>query len=111
MIKEQIVLDFDPEKTDNPTIRAIFQDSIARNIWLGVKQGHIVNQYFNDGCLDIANWGRHHKEPITVSQLNSFLLHNDMIGWAEDDFPAELLPFVLGERTIKWEVKHVESSG
>jgi len=103
-IREEVTLTFDPARSDNPLIRAVFEDDIARNLWLGVKQSHLTNQYFNEGCLRIAAWIKKQKTPLTESALTGFLWNYDMIGTAENDFAKKLLPFATGEKAITYTI-------
>jgi len=47
-----IKIKFDP--TGNPTIKKIFENKTARNLWCLWRRGHIVSQHFNDAVLEIA---------------------------------------------------------
>lgn len=53
MINEQTVLEFDPEQA-LPIIKEIFDHPIAHVLWLGIKGTHLVDQHFNDHCLELG---------------------------------------------------------
>ncbi len=120
-INENPVLAFDPEQ-ENQVIKDIFRHRIARTLWLGIKPGHVVNQYFSDNCLalgrNLETWiaaraafeatqgerrkpGRPRKEPkeITSRFLSNVLQPYDMIG-GNEDFGERLWPYIVGEKTI-----------
>jgi len=41
-------LRFDPASSQaDSEVREVFSDDMARTLWMGVRQGHIVDQYFN----------------------------------------------------------------
>jgi len=40
--------------TEDPTIKKIFENKTARNLWCLWRRGHIVSQNFHDAVLEIA---------------------------------------------------------
>ncbi len=112
MIPETVTLPFDPEKTEE--VKAVFCNDLARTIWLAVRPGHIVSNYFNDDCLYYAKAIEDIKKerPITAKLL-FYILSSGLgrgpdhviIGSKEQDFAAELLPFVNGEKTINFTLR------
>ncbi|MDX9913521.1 MAG: hypothetical protein RBS77_02995 [Candidatus Moranbacteria bacterium] len=53
MILEFLSLPFDPSDSD-AEIRKIFDDDLARTLWLGIRQGHIVQKNFKKAILACA---------------------------------------------------------
>ena len=97
---------FDPFKSSNPEIRAVFQDDIAQIIWVGIKWKHLVDQYFNQNCIGLAKTLRLKKwANITGAELNSMLMSRRMIGSQEEDVGDNLLPYIKGERKFKYVIK------
>jgi len=47
-----IKINFDPN--EDPTIKNIFENKTARNLWCLWRRGHIVSQDFHDAVLEIA---------------------------------------------------------
>lgn len=103
---EEVKFAFDPYKSDNPTIRAVFQDDIAQIIWCAIKRNHLVDQYFNDNCIGLAKTLRLKKfANITGAELNSMLRNRGMIGSQEYDVGDKILPFIKKEQVFKYIIK------
>jgi hypothetical protein len=97
-------LDFDPDLTGH-IIHRVFQDRIARNLWLGIKWKHIVDQHFNENCLKVADWIREGKLTMDDgAMLNHCLTNAGMIGVNERDMGFLLIPFTVGSRDFRYEV-------
>jgi hypothetical protein len=109
MILDKVKLTFDPT-TSRPEIQAVFANDLARTIWLAVRQGHLVNQFFETNCIRFSGLiaSIQGQRPLTVEVL-LFILSSggperEVIGHKETEFVAELLPFINGEKTIQFEV-------
>lgn len=86
---------FDPSKTTNPTLRAVFDDELAKTIWIFIKRSHLVDEHFNDQCLQAAKWLRLRKiRYVTGEQLNTHLTYLSIIGSAEEGVGQKLLKFI-----------------
>lgn len=96
---EEVVLNFDPYYTDDVHID-IFNDPVARTLYLGIKQQHIVSTRFNQNCLDISRQVT--IRPPDGRVLFAWLVDAGMIGSSEREFSDELLPYVLGQKVITW---------
>ncbi len=107
-------LRFDP-RDGSTEIQEIFADDLARTLWLGIKQGHVTTNNFNEDCLCYAEFIRRNLEKegqewLTAEKLCWILSAGyappgkGIIGGSETDFAAEFLPFVLGEKIIRFEV-------
>lgn len=112
MIRETVPLLFDP-KNESEEIQTVFADDLARTIWLAVKDGHVAGQYFNRNCLYYARVIADLKK---TKQLTAEQLMRILSGWAMSPvdgimgdhdlaFATELLPFINGEKTIKFEIR------
>ena len=112
MILETVPIPFDPA-TESEEIQEIFANDIARTLWLGIRQSHSVSQHFNASCLRFAKEieKMKRKRPLTTRELFHIISARgfgdgfQIIGPMEQDFAAELLPFVNDERTIGFEIK------
>lgn len=103
---EQVKFAFDPMKSDNPEIIAVFNDDLAKTIWIAIKRNHLVSESFNKNCLRLASELRKTKNRnITGKQLNDYLSWLDMIGTKEDDVGDKILPYIRGEQKFKIVVK------
>lgn len=106
-ISENYVLAWNPMYSPKP-LPSIFADNIARALWLGWKQQHIVDQYFNQSVLTAAAAIRRFR-PCTADALAEILqAHMDSSReafghWNEYLAFAELLlPFALGHKVVTW---------
>ena len=107
----KVILTFDPKEAEWE-IKKIFRDDLARTLWLAVKSGHVVSQYFNSMCIEYARVIRKAKQEgsLTAKQLLHILSGvgrhpgYGIIGENELPFAQNLLRFVNGE-TIRYEVK------
>ncbi len=103
---KKVTLSFDPAKSDNPTLRAVFEDPLARIIWIAIKRNHLTSQFFNQSCLTLAKELRKKKyQKIDGKQLNTLLYWQGTIGSAEQDVGDKILPYIKGEKTFEIEYK------
>ncbi len=104
-VVEKVTFTFDPFNSDNTPIKAVFEDELARTIWIAIKRNHIVDQHFNKRCLIIAKMIRKHPH-ITGKQLNHCLCWDyNVIGCKEETVGDEILPFILGDKIFEIEYK------
>ncbi len=92
---------------DYPIIAEVFENRVARTVWLGVKAGHITSTEFNQNCLTLAGWIEHEDSPVTSSWLTFQLQSLNMIGSAEK-YGDVLAPYVNGEKDIRWLERGIE---
>ncbi len=92
---------------DYPSIAEVFADRVARTIWLGVKAGHITSTDFSQNCLTLARWIERADGPVTSSWLTFHLQNLGMIGSAEK-FGETLVPYVNGDKEIRWLERGIE---
>ncbi len=100
------MLKFDPTSKDaSKTIRKIFLDDIARTLWMGIKQEHIVNQYFDEDCLATARYIKKKGIPKTVRELELVIALNTKGAHIYEKIYSrncleELLPYINGKKLL-----------
>lgn len=108
-IREHVKLGFNPAtQTEDDNLRKVFEDDIARILWLAWKPGHIVNQHFAAQVLARAQRIRA-MPPKTPDDL--FALLYTFTG-ADSNFPRHdcrnfadvALPYLTGEKKITFEI-------
>lgn len=115
-IKENVTLTFDPaidspelDDEQNKTLQEVFANRMARTIWLGIKQGHVVDQDFTQNCLNAANVIERVLQDgppnLRGMRLGRYLSNCNMLGSSETEFGKELLPFIDGEKEIEFTVE------
>jgi len=82
-------------------IRDIFRNRIARTLWMGIKNNHIVDQHFDEHCLELAHFIETRDEPLEAWALTSMLRRRNMTGLTEN-YGEILLPYVTEEKDIEW---------
>jgi hypothetical protein len=111
----EVSLSFDPTTTKHKTIRRIFSDRIARNLWIGIKWRHLTSQYFVDDCLRIAARAKR-KPPKTPNELASIFTGygRDPVfcGYYSDTrkLAEELLPYVHGKSNFSYKIATTKPS-
>lgn len=108
-VNERPVMGFWPIDAE-PKVREAFASRTSRMLWLGIKNQHLVNQHFNDNCIKLGKSLDHEiaqGTEITGHKLNIWLQNLGMLGPA-DKFGDQLLPYVLGEKDIRWIYKNFD---
>jgi hypothetical protein len=120
---QPVVLVFDPEEAaaksdpaedgksnelaDTP-FGEVWRDREARILWMGIRGGRLVDQYFNGWMVVIAGWVRQAREKgiLTAQLLRSYLWRADCFGTSEDvmQHAMDLLPYLLGQKEFQWVV-------
>ena len=103
LIINPVKLTFDPSKSPDADIREISEDYISRTIWMGIRQGHIVDQYFNVRCLGVATLIK--KEmPGSPEKLRNKLEEKGLIGPNDSEiyFAKNLFQYLSGEKTLDY---------
>ena len=86
---------FDPSKTTSVSLRRVFDDELAKTVWIFIKRSHLVGEYFNENCIQVAEWLRMRKiRYITGAQLNVHLIYLGIIGSQEEGVGDKLLRFI-----------------
>lgn len=105
----KVILKFNPETTEDKTVRQVFSDRIARNLWIGLKWRHLTCEHFSEGCLKIAEQIRQ-TPPQTPGDLRSIFVQRgrDPIfhgpNACTEELAGELLPYVNGSLDFSYEV-------
>jgi hypothetical protein len=113
---DSLSLLFDPATVDNPVLNEVFQDRVARTIWLGLKQGHLASDTFDKDCLWVSHQIKEIKDKgqiitaHTLYHLMAFRLRTPLVGTSELAFCEELLPYVLGSKNFTYKVKTEKSA-
>ena len=103
-IKNPVTLDFNPlNKEKSISINSIFQDKIARILWMGIKQKHLTNQYFNEHCLIASKIINKKGIPDSPKKLELFLNKYFDVN-CNQEFSEELLPYLSGEKNLEYKV-------
>lgn len=111
MILESVNLRFDPQNAGE-VISEIFKDDLARALWLGIRQGHLIDQDFH---RNILRYSQTIKREKSEGKLDSRRLFDILSGFAkppacgvigpnEQTFAEELLPFINGEKSIAFTI-------
>lgn len=87
-------LSFDPTAIEDPTLQRVWDDPLARTIWIGVKYRHLTSQHFPEECLEAAKRIRRLK-PTDVTSLKIAM---GMTHGIKEPFWTQFLPYVLGEK-------------
>ncbi|EKE19049.1 MAG: hypothetical protein ACD_9C00156G0001 [uncultured bacterium] len=113
MISQIVSMAFDPEASSQE-IREIFSDRLARTLWLGIKQCHVVSRNFNRAIPAyaklIADEMAKEGEVFCAEKLFKILSGYGknpicrVIGEDGRTFAAELLPFIKGEKEMTFKV-------
>jgi len=107
-----VKLSFDPQKSVRPFMKEVFENRIARNIWIGYKRDHVTSQFFTEDCLRIAEAVAKEK-PKNLDELLLLLSRHGRDGvfakshWndkSRTDFVIGLLPYILGEEYFEYEI-------
>ena len=108
-IKNPVELKFDPydEKTTKE-VKAIFENRLARTLWMGIKQIRIVDQSFEKQCLNVSEIFEKLGVPDTPEKLKRILEKNfnavyDITNYNKK-FIEELLPYLLGDKDLEYKV-------
>lgn len=99
-IPNPMSLGFDPDSLDGE-LREIFNDAIARTIWMGVRCGHLAGPNFDTQCLTAAE--RFRRNPPSNSEELMAII-DPMTGHFNAECATALFPYVTGEVTLEYRV-------
>ena len=109
--KTEIPIAFDPA-TATDKVQEVFADPIARSLWLAIKIGHLVNQYFDDDCIAIAGWIHKQRDEgelersefirRTASNMCNQLIGVQILGRQEIEFGTALITYLLDGGVIEY---------
>jgi len=104
---------FDPKKTADQDLKAVFKHRFARNLWLGIRWRHIVSQYFTNDCLQIGRLVKKY-QPKTAQELRSFFFYGQDPNFrgAQDTLQVceQLLPYMTGEKDFEFIINETSSA-
>jgi len=103
----KIKITFDPSHTTGH-LRNVFDDDVARTLWLLWKRGHLTNDDFSEECVVVADRIRESK-PETAEELARCFPTLDPRGsnFTAGDverFTAKYLGFFTGDDSVEYEV-------
>jgi hypothetical protein len=92
-------LDFSMRKE----LREVFENKLARTLWIGIKQRHLTDQYFEGHCLKVSKIIEKDGIPESTEKLE-YLINRHFGNGYSKEFIAELFPYVSGEKNLEYEV-------
>jgi hypothetical protein len=106
LVPASVTLAFDPASITESTLRHVFDDRLARTIWMAFKWRHLVNQHLEAECLAIA--ARLHEKPVTTWEELRLACRvegpRNFCGGVMDQFYQELLPRLAWGKEIAFVV-------
>jgi RimJ/RimL family protein N-acetyltransferase len=103
-IVNPIKLKFDPKGNKiSEELKSVFENKLARTLWMGIKQRHITDQYFEDSCLGLAKLIEIKGAPDSAEKLEYMIDRYFGRGYSKE-FISELLPYLSGEKNLEYEV-------
>ncbi len=103
-LKNPVKLNFDPlDKNNKELTNIIFQDEVAKIFWMGIKQVHLTNQYFNQYCLDASKIIQQQGVPNSPEKLKEFILRQFDIPCSQG-FVEDFFPYVSGQKNLEYEI-------
>lgn len=106
LVPDQVNLMFDPATVEDPVLRAVLIDDVSRTIWVAYRWKHLVNQNFNDDCLQIAKSIKV-KPPKSVEELagRCEIIGHTNFRHTDIEFFRQLFPIIAERRTIPFTIK------
>jgi hypothetical protein len=103
-IENPVELGFDPldEKT-RKEVKAVFENKLARTLWMGIKQRHLTNQYFEGHCLNVSEIFEKLGVPDTPEKLKRILERNFNRVY-DRRFVEELLPYLSEDKNLEYKI-------
>ena len=101
-IPSQIKLQFDPTNVGDPLVRKVFEDDIARLLWMGIRPSHLVGPNFNQKCLNVAEYIREEGIPNSLESFQDVI--RSFIGeeYSKIEFLTELYPYITREKELNY---------
>lgn len=106
-IPNPIKLRFNPEKSTNPLITKVFEDDIARTLYIGIKIGCLTDDNFPKTCLDTSEYIQKRgipKSPKELEEIIYYCFPHHGEGYTGQDILEALFPYISGEKTLEYEV-------
>jgi hypothetical protein len=121
--QEIVILASDPTKSENKSIRAIFENRIATVLWCSIRNCHAVDQYFNDNIIECASnidttKHNYHIFLESVSQLTKqygrVCVYETQFAGSQyeidHEFWGDVFNAILHRRCFRYEIKTVNES-
>jgi hypothetical protein len=103
-IKNPVELNFDPlDKEIGKEVKAVFENKLARTLWMGIKQKHSATQYFESHCLNVSEIFEKLGVPDTPEKLKRILERNFSMIYSQK-FLEELLPYLSGKKDLEYKI-------
>lgn len=104
-IVNPVQLKFDPsDKRIRKELKKVFENKLARTLWMGIKQRHVTDQYFERNCLDLGEFISKKGVPDSPEKLEYMIHRYFGRGGYSKEFIRELLPYLSGEKNLEYEV-------
>jgi hypothetical protein len=104
-IKNPVKLKFDPlDFSVKREVREIFENKLARTLWMGIKQRHLTDQYFEANCLNASKALEKTGVPDCAEKLEYIITRQFGSGYNNKQFLEELLPYLTGKKNLEYEV-------
>lgn len=103
-IKNPAQLKFDPNGDKiSLSLKHIFQNKLARTLWMGIKQRYLTSQYFEAHCLNTSKVLEKFGVPDSTEGLRKIIEKNFNMQYSPE-FLEELLPYLSGKKNLEYEV-------
>jgi len=103
-IKNPTKLKFDPkDEKIGEELKLVFENKLARTLWMGIKQRHLASQYFEGHCLNAAKSLEKIGVPDSAEKLEYIITRHFGVGYSQE-FIDELLPYLTGKKNLEYEV-------
>jgi hypothetical protein len=103
-IVNPVKLGFDPlDLSLRRDLREVFENKLARTLWMGIRQRHISDQYFETNCLKVSKIIEKDGIPESKEKLDYLISRHFGCGYSKE-FIEELFPYVSGEKNLEYEV-------
>ena len=107
VLKEPVIMSFDPNESDDVKLKEVFGDDLTRSLWLMIRPGHMVDQYFNDWCLEIALVIKN-KKPNNLEDLHKIIRSGGYLSdnWEESkEWLERLMEVINGSNPFNFAVE------
>lgn len=104
IVKNPVSIGFDPNEAilkddskqhEGVRFSAIWQDEVARILWLGHKPFYITSQYFRASCINTADHLRRNPEILLWESVGFSLDSGWMLSESAYEIGAQLVPYLI----------------
>jgi hypothetical protein len=97
-------LKFNPnDKEIREELKLVFENKLARTLWIGIKQRHLTSDLFESQCLNMTKTIEKEGVPKSKEKLE-YLINRHFENGYSKEFIDELFPYISGEKTLEYEV-------